>query len=111
MKRIYSNLITIIFQGMKCKLAVDNIANIVAEGHIMATSGVIHGKELGESNYRVSVDYVADESAKLPFPIPDEMSLVVHASGSIVEWPKHLIILDVSQVFYTKLLSTDFLEI
>ena len=57
------------------------------------------------------MDYVADESAKLPFPIPDEMSLVVHASGSIVEWPKHIIILDVSQVFYTKLLSTDFLEI
>lgn len=83
---------------MKCKLKVNFSSNIVATGQIMATSGLIHGKELGKLNYKVCVDHVYDESAKLPIPVPDEMSLVMHAAGSIVAWPKNLIILNDSEV-------------
>ena len=79
---------------MECKLKVDSSSNVVAKGYIVATSGLIHGRELGKLNYKVSVDHVNDETARLPIPVPEEMSLVVHASGSIVAWPKNLIIFD-----------------
>ena len=81
---------------MKCKLTVDN--KIVAEGHIIATSGVIHGKELGISNYRVSVDKIIIGEAQFPIPIPDEMTIVQDAKGAHVAWPRNFVILTDSEV-------------
>ena len=83
---------------MKCKLKVDTSSNIVAKRYIVATSGLIHSRELGKLNYKVCVDHIEDETAILPIPVPEEMSLVVHASGSIIAWAKNLIVLDDHEV-------------
>ncbi|EXB87076.1 hypothetical protein L484_010055 [Morus notabilis] len=60
-------------QGKKCKLVIDVVNNIVADGFVYETNDVnatVHGIRLGEINYRVSVTLARGHYACLPIPIP-----------------------------------------
>ena len=85
-------------QGKECKLAIDNLSNIVAIGQVEATQGLIHSIKLGDSNYRVSVKKSIKGDALLPIPIGDELIQVSHVVGSYVAWPRHLVIFNDFQV-------------
>ena len=82
-------------QGKKCKLLTDsNIA--VAEGLVIETNvknPMIHGKPLGDMNYRVAVEVSIVGETPLPILVNDKMTTVFSALGSQVAWPKHLVML------------------
>ena len=56
----------------------------------------IHGMPPGEMNYGVAVTEADPKYTTEPLPIPvgDEMTIVAHAIGSQVAWPKNLVIFD-----------------
>ena len=75
--------------------------NIVALGHVQesTSSTIIHGRELGEHNLRVSVEVVLDATALIPIPNPDDDArLVGDALGSHLAWPKMLVIFEDNSV-------------
>ena len=72
--------------------------NVVAIGQIVATEGLIHGRQLGEGNVRVVVNNCIDENAHLPIPVGDELIFVKDAVKSFVAWPKHLVIVSDDEV-------------
>ncbi|XP_042437160.1 uncharacterized protein LOC122023136 [Zingiber officinale] len=89
------------FEGKKCNLAVKQRENVVAYGTILSEGGpniLIHHVPLGEGNFKVSIDVVLDEGAKLPIPIPSGPTIINDAIGTIVAWPKELVILPTKKV-------------
>ncbi|XP_042460666.1 uncharacterized protein LOC122044204 [Zingiber officinale] len=83
-------------EGKKCNLAVKQRENVVAYGTILSKGGpniLIHHVALGEGNFKVSIDVVLDEEAELPIPIRSGPTIVNDAVGTIVAWPKELVIL------------------
>ncbi|XP_058179610.1 uncharacterized protein LOC131298263 [Rhododendron vialii] len=75
-----------------CKLAVRSIENIVAHGTMYET--VSSDELLGDSNVRVSVDFVIVPYAHLPIPMPGSVTLVGEVVGYQVAWPKNLVLVD-----------------
>ena len=79
-------------------MALESVDNIVAYGLILEvdvdpSQQLIHGKPLGEDNLRVSIIRAVVGDAKLPFPITgDDIVTVNNAVGSIVAWPKNLVV-------------------
>ncbi|PON34641.1 hypothetical protein TorRG33x02_352930, partial [Trema orientale] len=64
-------------QGKKnrpCKFAVGSRDNIVAIGHVQDSldGTLLHGREIGESNYRVLIEIVLNYNALLPIPNADD---------------------------------------
>ncbi|KAI3884249.1 hypothetical protein MKW92_041162, partial [Papaver armeniacum] len=75
-----------------CEL-YDNINRVVALGHVIhSDSKMIHGKKMRDDCLRVSVDFVEIKTAILPCPSGDFVT-VYDARESIVQWPKHLVVL------------------
>ncbi|KAK1577338.1 hypothetical protein Q3G72_020798 [Acer saccharum] len=69
-----------------CKLAVDSIDNIVANGTIL---------EHNVAEVLVSIDVVLNEDALLPIPSEDyELFCVKDALGHHINWPKELVVED-----------------
>ena len=68
--------------------------NTVAIGQIVATEGLIHGKELRKGNIRVIIEKCFDENVHLPIPVGEELILAKDAVGSFVAWPEHLVIIN-----------------
>lgn len=58
---------------------------------------MIHGKKMRDDCLRVSVDFVEIKTAILPYPSGDIVT-VYDARESVVQWPKHLVVL-VGNVF------------
>ncbi|PON44125.1 hypothetical protein TorRG33x02_331660 [Trema orientale] len=58
------------------------------------------GRELGENNYRVSIEIALIHNAPIPIPNPDDFNTinVGLALGSHVAWPKSLVIFNSDQV-------------
>ncbi|PON41998.1 hypothetical protein PanWU01x14_285300, partial [Parasponia andersonii] len=80
-----------------CKLAVGSPDNIVALGHVQesTSSTIIHGRELREHNFRVSIEVVLDGTTLIPIPNPDDdAKLVGDVFGSHLTWPKMLVIFE-----------------
>ena len=59
---------------------------------------LIHHVPLGEGNFKVSIDVVLDEEAELPIPIRSGPTIVNDVIGTIVAWPKELVILPTKKV-------------
>ncbi|XP_062094177.1 uncharacterized protein LOC133800240 [Humulus lupulus] len=78
---------------IECKFALGSITNIVGRGYILVTSSSdIHGENLGE-NYRGAIEFADQPDALLVNPIPDsEIYTVKQAIGSLIRWPKSLVI-------------------
>ncbi|KAL6209102.1 hypothetical protein ACLB2K_020045 [Fragaria x ananassa] len=77
--------------------AVDTVENIVAFGCIVdrdldPNKQTIHGVPLGAENVRVSIVVSIIGHHLLPYPIKDEIMTVKDALGSIVAWPRNLVI-------------------
>ncbi|XP_042436956.1 uncharacterized protein LOC122022917 [Zingiber officinale] len=82
-------------QGKKCHLALKNKGNVVAYGTIVSDGGpnvMLHNAPLGEGNLKVSVDVVLQEEAELPIPLKSGPTVMVDAVGTVVGWPKELVI-------------------
>ena len=77
-------------------MAVGNIENVVAIGNIIDELGgpesLVHGIPVGVDNLRVHISIAIKEHAKLPILVRDDLVIVGDAKGSIVAWPKALII-------------------
>ena len=73
-------------------MALEN-GNTVAIGQIVATEGLIHGKELRKGNVWVIIEKCFNENAHFPIPVGEELILVKDAIGSFVAWPEHLVII------------------
>ncbi|KAI8529959.1 hypothetical protein RHMOL_Rhmol11G0016600 [Rhododendron molle] len=77
------------------KLVVGSLDNIVAHGTMFEKFGPevpLHIVPLGEANVCVSIDFVIQNDAILPVPIPGETYVVGDATGYHVAWPKNLIL-------------------
>ena len=74
------------------KLAVGSPTNFVAYGIVDTISDVLHGKPLEKENARVSITHVIQGTAKIPFPIGDEIMTVEQACGTFIAWPRDLIL-------------------
>lgn len=61
------------------ELAIDSPTNIVAYASVDTVCKVLHGKHLSEEIARVSITRVIQGSAKIPFPIKDEITTVGQA--------------------------------
>ncbi|PON98803.1 hypothetical protein TorRG33x02_054180, partial [Trema orientale] len=91
-----------------CKLVVGSCDNIVAIGHVQDSldGTLLHGREIGESNYRISIEIALNHNAPLPILNPDDpdTSNIGLALGSHVAWPKFFVIFDNDPVnFYLHL--------
>ncbi|XP_061988645.1 uncharacterized protein LOC133712759 [Rosa rugosa] len=80
-----------------CKLAIDSLDNIVAEGTIIevdveSSKQTIHGVPLVEENVRVSITKSIVANALLPIPIKDEILFVRDAIGTCIAWPRDWVI-------------------
>ena len=73
------------------ELAVGSLENVVAYATIDTANNVLHGKPLVKENARVSITRVIQGSAKIPFPIEDEIMTVEQAMGTYIAWPRQLI--------------------
>ena len=73
------------------ELAVGSLENVVAYATVDTASNVLHGKPLVKENARVSITRVIQGSAKIPFPIEDEIMTVEQALGTYIAWPRQLI--------------------
>ncbi|PON72312.1 hypothetical protein PanWU01x14_067030, partial [Parasponia andersonii] len=62
-----------------CKLAVGFPDNIIALEYVQesTSSTIIHGRELGENNFRVSVEVVLDTTTLIPILNPDDDTRLV----------------------------------
>ncbi|KAI3842853.1 hypothetical protein MKX03_008643 [Papaver bracteatum] len=79
-------------RSLPCEL-YDNINRVVSLGHVIhSDSKMIHGKKMRDDCLRVSVDLVEIKTAILPCPSGDFV-IVYDAHESIVQWPKHLVVL------------------
>ena len=73
------------------KLVVGSLSNIIATGKIDEVPAVegheqtIHGVRLGGDNTRVSIAQLIDGSAKIPFPVGDEI-MTVHQDNDTVKF-------------------------
>ncbi|PON78806.1 hypothetical protein PanWU01x14_017050 [Parasponia andersonii] len=68
-----------------------------SQGHVQesTSSTIIHGRELGENNFRVSVEVVLNATALIPIPNLDvDTRLVGDTLGSHLAWPKMLVIFE-----------------
>lgn len=73
-------LILLYSNERKCQLAVKHGRNVVAYGTIVSEGGpnvMLHNVSLGEGNFKVSVDVVLDEGAKLPIPVKSGPTIVI----------------------------------
>jgi hypothetical protein len=77
---------------MEYELAIDSPTNIVAYATVDTEAVVVHGKPIGEGNAKVSITRAIQGSAKIPFPISDEIVTVKDAVATYISWPKNLII-------------------
>ena len=64
----------------------------MAHATVDATCKVLHGIPLSEDNARVSITRAIQGSAKIPFPIQDEITTVEEAVGTFIAWPRDLIL-------------------
>ena len=82
-------------------MAIGTTNNIVAVGMVFEKSGPhekIHNASLGEQNVRASISKVTEaifSNVALPIPVGDEMTQTKDAIGSIVAWPKELVLIGV----------------
>ncbi|KAL8088632.1 hypothetical protein AgCh_038419 [Apium graveolens] len=79
----------------KCELAVDVIENKVPFGMVFSEDGMstlVHGVPLEPGYARVQVDGTIKKDALVSVPIAGEIETVRQAVGSLVAWPKNLII-------------------
>ncbi|XP_042423020.1 uncharacterized GPI-anchored protein At1g61900-like [Zingiber officinale] len=53
---------------------------------------MLHNAPLGEGNLKVSVDVVLQEEAELPIPLKSGPTVMIDAVGTVVGWPKELVI-------------------
>ncbi|KAI8543010.1 hypothetical protein RHMOL_Rhmol08G0185500 [Rhododendron molle] len=83
-------------KSKQCKLAVGSIENIVAHGTMYETvfSDEAMHTQLGDSNVRVTIDFVIVTCAHLPIPMPGSVTLVSEAVGYQVAWLKNLVLVD-----------------
>ena len=75
-------------------MAVGTVDNIVAYGTAFfkdPPGQLCHGYPLGDANVRVSIDHAKEEKAAVPYPTED-IKTVKQAMGSIISWPKELVI-------------------
>ncbi|KAK9176499.1 hypothetical protein WN944_028516 [Citrus x changshan-huyou] len=94
--------------GTFCKLALGDDLNIVAQGTVFMDNepnATVHGIPLASTDVRVSIDVAFQKNAILPRPVRDELILVSHAIGSIVAWPKKIVITSNNEV--SKFVSQD----
>lgn len=77
--------------NLEWELAIGSPRNIVAYAIIDTVVKAVHGKPLGKENARVSITRVIQKSAKIPFPIGDEVVIVEQAIDTYVAWPRKLI--------------------
>ena len=80
----------------QCLLVAHGSSEIVAKGKVMDYGGpgaILHGRELGQGNYKVMVVLAYENNAPVPCPT-DEFECVYHTVGSIVAWPSHMVIFD-----------------
>ncbi|XP_040361866.1 uncharacterized protein LOC121049252 [Rosa chinensis] len=80
-----------------CKLAIDSLDNIMAEGTIIqvdveSCKQTIHGVPMAEENARVSITKSIVANALLPIPINDEILFVRDAIGTCIAWPRDWVI-------------------
>ncbi|PON34830.1 hypothetical protein PanWU01x14_341290, partial [Parasponia andersonii] len=57
-----------------CKIAAGSRDNIVTIGHVQDSPDrtLLHGREIGESNYRVSIEIALNYNTPLPIPNPND---------------------------------------
>lgn len=80
----------------ECKLALNSSDHIVAFGKIIEenlANPTIHGVPLGKDNVKVQITVAIEAKAKVPIPVRDDILTVNDAVGSIVAWPKSLVVL------------------
>lgn len=88
---------------------MDNIENKVAFGMVFCEEGMstsVHGVPLLPGYARVQVDGIIKEDALVPVPVAGEIETVRQAVGSLLAWPKDLIIFNPSTAevyFYSNL--------
>ncbi|PON86737.1 hypothetical protein TorRG33x02_174670, partial [Trema orientale] len=81
-----------------CKFAVGSRANIVAIGHVqnLLDGTLLHGREIEQNNYHVSIEIAFNHNASLPIINLDDpdTSNIGLALGSHVAWPKFRVVDD-----------------
>src|SRR5262249_9561784 len=88
-------------KDQQCLLGVHGSSDIVAKGKVMDYGGpgaILHGRELGQGNYKVMVTVAFENDALVPCPT-DEVETVYDAVGGIVAWPSELVIFDMEVLF------------
>ena len=89
-----------ILEAMACNL----LLRLVGDVPVQAASGMAypcnegdiqHGTPMEQGNTKVTVDNVHDlfKSIPLPFPPNDEVTMLGHAVGTFIQWPKKDIVL------------------
>ena len=63
-------------------------------------TATVHGISLASIDICVFIDVTFDKNAILPWPVHDELILVSQAIGSIVAWPKKIVITSNNEVNY-----------
>ena len=72
-------------QNIPCKIAGENICNIVATGYIMETpSKTVHGEQMAPELDRVVIEVAIKETARLPLPnLNENLTQVGQAVGCL----------------------------
>ncbi|KAL6228395.1 hypothetical protein ACLB2K_002345 [Fragaria x ananassa] len=82
----------------ECGLAIGTVQNVVAYGKVVDIGGktsthILHGVPLGEGNVRVTVIGSYNDNALIPIPVRDDIVTVGDAKGSLVVWPRDLVVI------------------
>ena len=81
---------------MPVALSLESKSNIVAYGTVIHANGdgkLLHGVPLPMNCMRISIDEVVENSARLPFPIPNECDTIGGAIGTHVAWPARWVVM------------------
>ncbi|XP_028801590.1 uncharacterized protein LOC114756815 [Neltuma alba] len=77
-----------------CKLCLDqSFKHVVAVGVVYNNGNeILHNSPLPQNTLRVRIDVCTNEDAQLPFPTPDEQTMVkdVEGNGIQVEFDRHI---------------------
>ena len=80
-------------QDKLCGLLVEPNSIVVARGLVVETKGTItYGIEMDPYTVYVEVKVVINPSAEISIPVNDEIYLVEYAVGTLVPWPKELVL-------------------
>lgn len=83
-------------------MTIHSKTNNVVDGFVFERNGPnekVRGIHLGEKNVHVSIQIVFSPNNILPIPVLDEMEMVKDTIGSLVAWPKELVLLGVEVLY------------